>query len=153
LLIGYFIGSNNWGNIDEFFNKPDQVPIVEIDTVYIEKTVEPDSSYIQVIEDSLRNVILEESRIKTEQPKTTANQTVKTVQSSVEVKKKSPLAYEIVGQKGVRTIKWGDYLLKIVREEYGTEDALKYVVSYNKFTDPNNVPVGTEVKLPRLKEK
>ena len=69
------------------------------------------------------------------------------------VKKKTPVAYEIVGQKGVRTIQWGDYLLKIVRQEYGTDDALKYVVSYNNFKDPNNLPVGTEVRLPKLKEK
>jgi len=153
LLIGYFIGSNNWGNFNDFFSKPDQDPIVEIDTVYIEKTVEPDSLYIQAVEDSLRSVILEESKIKKEQLRPTVNQSIETVQKPVDAKKKNPVAYEVVGLKGVRTIKWGDYLLKIVREEYGTEDALKYVISYNKFTDPNNVPVGTEVKLPRLKEK
>ena len=153
LLIGYFIGSNNWGNICEFFNKSDQEPIVEIDTVYIEKTVEPDSLYLQSLEDSLRKIIQEESKIKKEQQSTTVNQPGKTIQKPVDTKKNNPVSYEVVGLKGVRTIKWGDYLLKIVRDEYGTEDALKYVISYNKFTDPNNVPVGTEVKLPRLKEK
>lgn len=153
LLIGYFIGCNNWGNICEFFNKSDQEPIVEIDTVYIEKTVEPDSLYLQSLEDSLRKIIQEESKIKKEQQSTTVNQPGKTIQKPVDTKKNNPVSYEVVGLKGVRTIKWGDYLLKIVREEYGTEDALKYVISYNKFTDPNNVPVGTEVKLPRLKEK
>ena len=153
LLIGYFIGSNNWGNIYEFFNKPEQKPIVEIDTLYIEKTVIPDSSYLQSLKDSLSKIILEESKIKKEKQSTIVNQPEKTIQKPVDAKKNNPVAYEVVGLKGVRTIKWGDYLLKIVREEYGTEDALKYVISYNKFTDPNNVPVGTEVKLPRLKEK
>ena len=153
LLIGYFIGSNNWCDIKQLFNKPTQEPIIQVDTVFIEKTVEPDTLYIQALEDSLRSVIQEESKIKKEQPKTAAPEAAKPAQKPDVAKKQGPVAYEIVGLKGTRTIKWGDYLLKIVREEYGTEDALRYVISYNKFTDPNNVPVGTEVKLPKLRVK
>lgn len=153
LLIGYFIGSNNWCDIKQIFNKSAQEPIIQVDTVFIEKTVEPDTLYIQALEDSLRSVIQEESKIKKEQPKTAAPEAAKPVQKPDVAKKQGPVAYEIVGLKGTRTIKWGDYLLKIVREEYGTEDALRYVISYNKFTDPNNVPVGTEVKLPKLRVK
>ena len=153
LLIGYFIGSNNWCDIKQIFNKPAQEPIIQVDTVFIEKTVEPDTLYIQALEDSLRSVIQEESKIKKEQPKTAAPEAAKPAQKPDVAKKQGPVAYEIVGLKGTRTIKWGDYLLKIVREEYGTEDALRYVISYNKFTDPNNVPVGTEVKLPKLRVK
>ena len=152
LLVGYFIGSNNWVNIDNIISKFSPDPIIKVDTVYVEKSVEPDSVYIQSIEDSLRNVIHEEAANSKEQPKEATPQVTKTAQEPV-VKKKTPVAYEIVGQKGVRTIQWGDYLLKIVRQEYGTDDALKYVVSYNNFKDPNNLPVGTEVRLPKLKEK
>ena len=157
-LLGYFIGSKNWLNIDQFFSKPAQEPVVKVDTVFIEKTVEPDTTYIQDLKDSLRSAIQEENTAKKEQPKAQVSQVSKPT-SKPESKpvtstiKTSPVTYEIVGQKGTRTIQWGDYLLKIVRQEYGNEDALKYVILYNKFTDPNNLPVGTVVRLPKLKEK
>ena len=105
------------------------------------------------MEDSIRSVIKQESTIKKELPKPQTPQVTQVPAKPVVAEKKSPVVYEIVGQKGVRTIQWGDYLLKIVRQEYGTDDALRYVISYNKFTDPNNLPVGTEVKLPKLRVK
>jgi len=160
LLVGYFIGKYNCCDIDKIFNKNIQEPTVVVDTVFVVKRVEPDSAYIKAIEDSLKNVILSVRPIQKEQPKVVASQAEKAAPKPVAekkpipaAKKQGPVAYEIVGLKGTRTIKWGDYLLKIVREEYGTEDALRYVISYNKFTDPNNVPVGTEVNLPKLREK
>lgn len=153
LLVGYFVGSNNWVYLEKIFNKPTQETVVQIDTVFVEKLVEPDSVYIQGLEDSLRNVITQESKVKKELLKMQIQQPAKTEAKPVAVSKKSPVAFEIVGYKGTRTIQWGDYLLKIVRQEYGTEDALKYVISYNKFTNPDNLPVGTEIKLPKLKEK
>ena len=157
LLLGYFIGSKNWANIDQIFNKPTQEFLVSVDTVFVEKKVELDTAYIQNLEDSIRNIIQEEIKQKKEQPKAQTPQVTKpeskTESKPVATNKNGPVAYEIVGQKGVRTIQWGDYLLKIVRQEYGNDDALKYVILYNKFTDPNNLPVGTEVKLPKLKEK
>ena len=153
LLVGYFVGSNNWVYLEKIFNKPTQETVVQIDTVLVEKLVEPDSVYIQGLEDSLRNVISQETKVKKELPKTLVQQPAKTEAKPVAVTKKSPVVFEIVGYKGTRTIQWGDYLLKIVRQEYGTEDALKYVISYNNFTNPDNLPVGTEIKLPKLKEK
>lgn len=153
LLVGYFVGSNNWVYLEKIFNKATQETVVQIDTVLVEKLVEPDSVYIQGLEDSLRNVISQETKVKKELPKTQVQQPAKTEAKPVAVTKKSPVAFEIVGYKGTRTIQWGDYLLKIVRQEYGTEDALKYVISYNNFTNPDNLPVGTEIKLPKLKEK
>lgn len=153
LLLGYFTGKYNLFNIDQMINKSDQVAVVKVDTVYVEKTVEQDSLYIQSLEDSLRMVVEEEIITKKEPTKTRTPLADNTAIKPTETKKQSPVVFEIVGHKGVRSIKWGDYLLKIVREEYGTEDALKYVISYNKFTDPNNLPVGTEVKLPKLREK
>lgn len=153
LLVGYFVGSNNWVYLEKIFNKPIQETVVQIDTVLVEKLVKPDSVYIQGLEDSLRNVISQETKVKKELPKTQVQQPAKTEAKPVAVTKKSLVVFEIVGYKGTRTIQWGDYLLKIVRQEYGTEDALKYVISYNNFTNPDNLPVGTEIKLPKLKEK
>lgn len=152
-LSGYFIGSNNCLNLENIFDKPTPAPQVKIDTVYVDKMIEPDSVYIKGLEDSLRSVIKEEDAIKKEMPKPQTQQVTQVPTKPVVADKKSPVVYEIVGLKGVRTIQWGDYLLKIVRQEYGNDDALKYVISYNKFTDPDNLPVGTEVKLPKLRVK
>lgn len=153
LLIGYFLGSNNWGYLENIFNRTAPEPVVQTDTVFITKQVKPDSVYIKGLEDSLRNVISQESKIKKELPKPQVQQPVKTEPKPVAAAKKTPVAFEIVGCKGTRTIQWGDYLLKIVRQEYGTDDALRYVISYNNFTNPDNLPVGTEIKLPKLKQK
>lgn len=153
MLFGYFVGSNNWKYFENIFNKSVKDVVIQIDTVYVEKLIELDSLYIHDLEDSLRNVISQESKIKKDLPKPQAQQSIKADESTIVTTRKSPVVFEIVGYKGIRTIQWGDYLLKIVRQEYGTEDALKYVISYNNFTDPNNLPVGTEVKLPKLKEK
>ena len=153
LLVGYFIGSNNWVKLDDIISKLAPEPVIQVDTVVIEKMVEPDSVYIQALEDSIKNAIQEEGKVKKPQAKEVAPQPVKPQGQPVSVNKKNPTKFEVVGYKGTRTIQWGDYLLKIVRQEYGTEDALKYVIAYNKFSNPDNLPVGTEVKLPKLKEK
>ena len=168
ILVGYFIGSNGWIQLDKYFQKSAQESIVQVDTVYVEKVVEPDSVYIQNLKDSIRYAItqvgkvgkinkelpkVQPAQVTKLAPKQEARPTAETKKSLVADQKKSPVAFEIVGYKGTRTIQWGDYLLKVVRQEYGTEDALKYVISYNNFADPNNLPVGTVVKLPKLKEK
>ena len=127
--------------------------MIQIDTVYVDKIIEPDSVYLKGLEDSLRSVIKEEGAIKKEMPKPQVSQVAQAAPKPIVANKKTPVVFEIIGYKGMRTIQWGDYLLKIVRQEYGTDDALKYVISYNKFTDPDNLPVGTEVKLPKLRVK
>ena len=152
-LAGYFIGSNNWHNLGNIFEKSTPTPLIQIDTVYVDKIIEPDSLYVKGLEDSLRSVIKEEGAIKKEMPKPQVSQVAQAAPKPIVANKKTPVVFEIIGYKGVRTIQWGDYLLKIVRQEYGTDDALKYVISYNKFTDPDNLPVGTEVKLPKLRVK
>ena len=141
--------------MENIFNKTAQNPVILIDTVLVEKFIEPDSVFVKEMEDSLRNVIREEGRAKNELPEKQVQQSAKPEPKSQTVAedRKSRAIFEITGLKGVRIIQWGDYLLKIVRQEYGTDDALRYVISYNNFTDPDNLPVGTEVKLPKLKQK
>ena len=152
-LIGYFVGRNNWSFLDGLINRDIHEPIVKIDTFYVEKNVEFDSTYIHSLEDSLRNAVQEINNIKKELTKTSTSKSLTVESRPVVANAKKTASYEIVGFKGVRIIKWGDYLLKIVRQEYGNDDALKYVILYNNFKDPNNLPIGTEIKLPKLKEK
>ena len=59
--------------------------------------------------------------------------------------------YQITGTRKVHTMKSGDYLTKIAVEEYGDKEFARYIIAHNNFRDPNNVPIGAEVKLPELK--
>lgn len=59
--------------------------------------------------------------------------------------------YQIVGVRKTHIMKPGDYLTKIALEEYGEREFAKYIIAYNHFSDPNNVPVGMEILLPELK--
>lgn len=152
-LVGYFIGCDGWVKLDDYIRKPAPETIVKVDTVFIVKPVQPDSARIVSLEDSLRKVMLEDNKVKKEEPKVQARQPEQKESKLTSSGKKTSVAFEIVGYKGSRTIQWGEYLLKIVRQEYGTDDALRYVISYNNFTNPDNVPVGTEVKLPKLRQK
>lgn len=42
----------------------------------------------------------------------------------------------------------GENLYRISRKYYGTNDSVKAIIRVNKIADPNNVTVGTEIKLP-----
>lgn len=61
------------------------------------------------------------------------------------------MSYRITGTQRVHVMKSGDYLTRIALEEYGHKDFARYIIEYNKFPDPDNIPVGAEVKLPALK--
>lgn len=63
--------------------------------------------------------------------------------------------YLIVGTKSVRTMKRGDNLYKMAKEELGDKELMRYIVVHNKFKNPDNVHLDTEVKIPdlRLKEE
>ena len=60
--------------------------------------------------------------------------------------------YQITGTRGTHIMKPGDYLTKIAVQEYGDKDFARYIILHNKFRDPDNVPVGMEIKLPELEE-
>lgn len=60
--------------------------------------------------------------------------------------------YEIVGTRRTHVMKYGDYLTRIAVQEYGSRDFARYIIAHNRFPDPDNVPVGMEIKLPELKE-
>lgn len=62
------------------------------------------------------------------------------------------IKYRITGTRGTYVMKSGDYLAKIALEEYGDKDFARYIIAHNKFPNPDNVPVGQEVKLPELEE-
>ncbi len=48
----------------------------------------------------------------------------------------------------VHVLKYGESLTTISVQYYGTPDSMAAIWRLNKFTDPNNIPLGTAIKLP-----
>ncbi|MGN0232906.1 MAG: HU family DNA-binding protein [Bacteroidaceae bacterium] len=60
--------------------------------------------------------------------------------------------YLIVGILKTRAMKRGDNLYRMAREEYGDKSIAEYIKALNQFSNPDNIPIGYEVKLPELYE-
>ena len=64
-------------------------------------------------------------------------------------------SYTIVGTETTYTIKSGETLTKVALRFYGTKVLYPYIVRHNPavIKNPNNVPAGTTIKIPKLKKK
>ena len=61
--------------------------------------------------------------------------------------------YIITGVKGIYKLQPGEGLYRVARREYGNKSFIKYILKLNEFPNPDNIPVGTEIKLPKLVER
>lgn len=59
----------------------------------------------------------------------------------------------IVGELEPYTMKKGDGLYMLAKRVYGDKEFARYIIFYNKLKNPDNVPVGTELKMPELRKK
>ena len=83
---------------------------------------------------------------------TTIETTVETPAPEVEYAQVPNGEYKIIGTRGTHVMKSGDYLTKIAIEEYGDKNFAPYIIVHNNFPNPDNVPVGMEIKLPELEK-
>lgn len=60
--------------------------------------------------------------------------------------------YRIVGTRKTHVMKAGDYLTRMALEEYGDKECARYIIVHNGIKNPDNVPVGMNIKLPELEE-
>ncbi len=75
--------------------------------------------------------------------------TVPEVQEQVEEKSgPEKKADKPVEKHKVHVLKYGESLTTISVQYYGTPDSMAVIWRLNKFTDPNNIPLGTAIKLP-----
>ncbi len=58
--------------------------------------------------------------------------------------------YLITGVLKTRVMKHGENLYRIAHQEYGRKSAVEYIKVLNKLSNPDTIPVGYEIKLPRL---
>ncbi len=65
------------------------------------------------------------------------------------------VGYQIVGTETVYTVKEGETLTKIALRFYGTKALWPYIVKHNSdvIKNPDNVPYGTIIKIPKLAKK
>ena len=63
--------------------------------------------------------------------------------------------YTITGIQAEHVIKRGETLRIISEKYFGTRELSTYIIEYNKdiISNPNNVSVGTKIKIPKLEKK
>ena len=66
-----------------------------------------------------------------------------------------PGGYVITGMQTTHTIQEGETLTKVAMQYYGTKLLWPYIVNYNTdlITDPNVVPPGITLRIPKLEKK
>jgi hypothetical protein len=65
------------------------------------------------------------------------------------------VTYKVKGTKTTHTLQPGETLTRVSLKYYGTKDLYPYIVKYNSdvIKNPNNVPIGTTLKIPELVKK
>ncbi|MBQ8008407.1 MAG: HU family DNA-binding protein [Bacteroidaceae bacterium] len=140
---------------------PDLVDKNAVQPTTIEEPIEDNFDGIPLTtgENDEINVVPEAENNETEEPATenveTQNPIVQET-ASLEVQKlEEGVLYTTDGDLATHTVERGETLNAIARKYYGTGKLYNYIVSYNKtiIKDPDNVPVGTAIKIPKLVKK
>jgi len=71
------------------------------------------------------------------------------------LEKKDPNDYKIVGTIETYTVKKGESIVRISQHYYNSKDLWTLIVKHNSatITNPDNVPAGTVIKIPKLSSK
>lgn len=125
---------------------------VTADTLHTSDTVEkaPVSSQQPTSENSENQV---KTSVSVTQVTTSRNEPVQKKKTTTFTP--DSVGYEIVGTETSYTIKDGETLTKISLRFWGTKSLWPYLVKHNSdvIKNPDNVPYGTVIKIPKLKKK
>lgn len=151
MAISYYIGYHHlfYGNQPKVVKQPVVVHPVPLkkDTVQISK--EQDS--LKVDSGSIRKVQVPEGiPEKTNKVKAQPEDTQKVFVEYPQVKNG---AYEIVGIQEEHRMRSGETLRGLALRYYGSKDFTVYIVVYNKIANPDLVPEGMLLKIPKLRLK
>ena len=151
MAISYYIGYHHlfYGNQPKVVKQPVVVHPVPLkkDTVQISK--EQDS--LKVDSGSIRKVQVPEGiPEKTNKVKAQPEDTQKVFVEYPQVKNG---AYEIVGTQEEHRMRSGETLRGLALRYYGSKDFTVYLVVYNKIANPDLVPEGMLLKIPKLRLK
>lgn len=90
-----------------------------------------------------------------------ASDTLDTETIQVEEEADTPTVYDaqkryvITGTQGIDTLDRGETLARLADKYYGIKDFWVYIAEHNaeRIKDPNNIPLGTVLSIPTLREK
>lgn len=128
--------------------KPSADQVLKSDTIKAEPLIEPVK--VDTVAESVEKIPHLEMTSKESLP------AVKKVEKKVAVPfKPDSVGYVIVGTEAVYTVKEGETLTRIAFRFYGTKALWPYIVKHNIeiIKDPDNVPYGTKLKIPKLEKK
>lgn len=150
--------------LDRFTSKS---PVAEADAApaqidkTVDKTVMTDSLNTKnVVEPAKADTVTESLAVTStkEAAKESIAQTVATKEQKKPAAKAlepDSVGYTIVGTETTYTIKEGETLTKVALRFYGTKALWPYIVKHNPgvIKNPDNVPFGTTIKIPKLVKK
>lgn len=58
--------------------------------------------------------------------------------------------YIIIGEQEPHILKKGENITRIAKQIYGSKEFAKYIIRFNSISNPDIVPIGTELKIPKL---
>lgn len=58
--------------------------------------------------------------------------------------------YIIIGEQEPHILKQGENITRIAKQIYGSKELAKYIIRFNNISNPDIVPVGTKLKIPKL---
>lgn len=151
MAISYYIGYHHlfYGNQPKVVKQPVVVHPVPLKKDSVQISKEQDS--LKVDSGSIRKVQVPEGiPEKTNKVKAQPEDTQKV---SVEYPQVKNGAYEIVGTQEEHRMRSGETLRGLALRYYGSKDFTVYLVVYNKIANPDFVPEGMLLKIPKLRLK
>ncbi len=146
--------------LKEFFGAEEQkIIIMTVDSENASSTIVPDADALQepVAEQPKEPAKAKEKKdTKTsEKPAEKAGEPTQEGTLQIVDGRASPKDFKAVGTLTTQTIVAGSSLARISKQYYGSRDLWTLIVEYNKdiITNPDNVPVGTTIKIPKLERK
>lgn len=137
-------------------NGTDATPAALTDSLLLAKDMVP-----PVKADTVAETVAATSNVKVEEKKPERPSETKTAEIKPKNKKAATpikpdsVSYTIVGTETTYTIKEGETLTRVALRFYGTKALWPYIVKHNPgvIKNPDNVPYGTKIKIPKLAKK
>lgn len=136
---------------DRFTSKPPVKEVVEADN----NTSSTDSLASKETVQPVRTDTVAESLAATSKPKESSEEVKPEQQAPAKTFQPDSVGYTIAGTETTYTIQEGETLTRVALRFYGTKKLWPYIVKYNPdvIKNPDNVPYGTKIKIPKLVKK
>ena len=150
LVVGYLAGHYRLLTPNSNMQPEKVAPVVPAVKVPVKQSPKP-KPMVEAKKDTVRTDSVKETTVVKQKP---VEPVVKKPKPVVPIVTPEPGdEYIITGVKGIYKLQPGEGLYRVARREYGNKSFIKYILKLNEFPNPDNIPVGTEIKLPKLVER